>query len=547
MHGTSGAAVMAETWTDILNAPRPSVAAPGRAVAGGPAPDNAWARAALKGETERVRTAPEGTRNDTLNNAALALGQIVAGGLLDEGHVTGELTAAALAAGLGQTETAATIASGMTAGKKTPRNAPERVRDTAGRATPGLSSKAEAAATRGALDGEVEADTPPLPPSALQSRWVSLADNPNLLIDTPPAQHWLLTTCRDGREVGVFPRGKTGLLVGAGGVSKTMAATQLGVALARGGFFLDTFRAAEPGHVLMALAEEELEECTRRLWRACNALELGPDQRKDLAQRMHLLPLHGCPVAMLRAPTMGAFEVTAIATQLKQAMLDRQVDWGAVILDPLARWSGGGAERDNEAATQFVQIVEDLTKVRGNPSGLLVHHSSKASIATGNSDPRGVSGLHDGFRWVANMDVLKSKDGQRAVRLHNSKSNYSPEFDDLLLVRNIDRGIEGTLRLATQYEAQQFGLSDDGRQKAKADANKAAWEADCDAVLALVPAKPEHVSAVALDATLRAAGKKLGDKTLTKILQHLVSAGQVVDLSNGAQSKPRQWAKRLDS
>jgi hypothetical protein len=57
---------------------------------------------------------------------------------------------------------------------------------------------------------------------------------------------------------------------------------------------------------------------------------------------------------------------------------------------------------------------------------------------------------------MATLDALKSEDGRRAVRLRNGKSNYSPEFDDLLLVRSDEPGIEGTLRLANAAEAEGF-------------------------------------------------------------------------------------------
>lgn len=382
--------------------------------------------------------------------------------------------------------------------------------------------------------------------NSIGARWLSLADRPDLLSQSPPKQKWLLTQCEQGREVGVFPRGKTGLLVGAGGVSKTMCVTQLAVAIAAGGFLFETFRVAEAGHVVLALAEEELAECHRRLWRVCNALELSPEKRADLAMRLHVLPLHGLAVALLQSPAANVHEPTGVLAELTKCMEARSVDWSAVLMDPLARWSGAGAERDNEAATRLVQLVEVLTEQRGNPSVLLAHHSSQASIVAGNSAPRGVTALHDGFRWVANMDVVKAKDSQRAVRLHNSKSNYSPEFGDLLLVRNSEPGVEGTLRLATTLETEKFGVTDAGRAKAREDKTRGAFEADCERVLEHLPIGPAHMTSGALDGALRAAGKALGDKTLKRILEHLASpaGGQVVtDLSNGAQSKPRQWAR----
>jgi hypothetical protein len=80
-----------------------------------------YAAAALAGEVDRVASAVEGQRNDTLNRAAFRLGQLVAAELLPEHEVVRELTSAALIAGLDATETTRTIRSGLTAGLRQPR------------------------------------------------------------------------------------------------------------------------------------------------------------------------------------------------------------------------------------------------------------------------------------------------------------------------------------------------------------------------------------------------------------------------------------------
>jgi len=79
-----------------------------------------YAAAALIAEADRVARAPTGTRNDTLNRAAFALGRLVGAGLLDQAEVVRELDAAARFAGLGRAETHRTIRSGLTAGRRIP-------------------------------------------------------------------------------------------------------------------------------------------------------------------------------------------------------------------------------------------------------------------------------------------------------------------------------------------------------------------------------------------------------------------------------------------
>jgi hypothetical protein len=78
---------------------------------------SAYAGAVLRGEVDRVLTAPPGTRNHTLNAAAYALGRHVARGLLPEDLVTEALHRAGAAAGLTPAETAATTRSGLTAAR----------------------------------------------------------------------------------------------------------------------------------------------------------------------------------------------------------------------------------------------------------------------------------------------------------------------------------------------------------------------------------------------------------------------------------------------
>ncbi|MFI5635101.1 bifunctional DNA primase/polymerase [Streptomyces sp. NPDC051664] len=80
-----------------------------------------WLRSAVNGELERVTGSGPHRHNNALYVAAVALGQLVAGGELGEAEVTGWLTAAALQVGQDQREALRTIESGLRAGAKRPR------------------------------------------------------------------------------------------------------------------------------------------------------------------------------------------------------------------------------------------------------------------------------------------------------------------------------------------------------------------------------------------------------------------------------------------
>jgi hypothetical protein len=80
-----------------------------------------YALAALRGEVDRVLAAAPGTRNNTLNEAAFALGQLIAAGILPAKLAYDALTRAAASAGLPPREASRTIGSGLASGTRKPR------------------------------------------------------------------------------------------------------------------------------------------------------------------------------------------------------------------------------------------------------------------------------------------------------------------------------------------------------------------------------------------------------------------------------------------
>ncbi|MBZ6473221.1 bifunctional DNA primase/polymerase [Streptomyces griseocarneus] len=82
---------------------------------------DAYLRSAVDGELQRVSRAGEGNRNNALYQAAVALGQLVAGRQLDAAEVTEWLAAAAVGVGLAELDARRTVASGLRAGAKRPR------------------------------------------------------------------------------------------------------------------------------------------------------------------------------------------------------------------------------------------------------------------------------------------------------------------------------------------------------------------------------------------------------------------------------------------
>jgi hypothetical protein len=107
---------------DLADPPRPC---PRSSSDTPPAHADRYGEAALWGETQRLLLAPRGRRNDTLNVAAFALGQLVGGGILERAEVITALIDAANTVGLvaddGLRQCERTISSGLSAGMAQPR------------------------------------------------------------------------------------------------------------------------------------------------------------------------------------------------------------------------------------------------------------------------------------------------------------------------------------------------------------------------------------------------------------------------------------------
>jgi hypothetical protein len=113
------------TWIHRALTPNPPTALSAPALAAGTSPSS-YVLAAVRGECQRVRTAPPGQHNAVLCRAAYALGQLVGAGLLTEENARADLTTAAdtlISADCQCTpgEITRVITAGLTAGARNPR------------------------------------------------------------------------------------------------------------------------------------------------------------------------------------------------------------------------------------------------------------------------------------------------------------------------------------------------------------------------------------------------------------------------------------------
>lgn len=292
----------------------------------------------------------------------------------------------------------------------------------------------------------------------------------------PARREYLLTMQRDGKDLGVLAAGRVAFLASAGGVGKSHALCQLALAVAVADVckteWLGAFHVEKAGRVLLAMGEEEESEVRRRLFDAAAVMHLNPRQREEAMKRIVPMCLAGRDdVALTRELEPGAegTSETAFSIDLRKAL--EAHPWACIIVDPLARFAGGDVEVDNAAATRMVQVLERYTKLKGNPTIIVAHHTRKQSAGSDGArvvadDMRGASGLKDGARFVAVLeDVEKAgKDAPRLVRFRVVKNNYGTFPDDILLAR--DDAAHGALRRA---EAAEIAAHSTAKEAAKED------------------------------------------------------------------------------
>lgn len=339
---------------------------------------------------------------------------------------------------------------------------------------------------------------------------------------TPPAPRtWLLRDARTGD--GVLPAGKVGLVVGEGGVSKTMALVQLAVAVATGTRWLDAFDVARRGRVLLVLGEEDADEVHRRAYNARRSAGAPFPEDGSLV----VLPLHGVPAAML-GPNG---EPAAFARWLAAFVADSG-PFSLVLLDPLSRFAGPEAETDNAMATAFVQGLEALAEGAGGATVLAAHHTNKGARGPGGqvsgASARGSSGFTDGVRWVATLaaERVRHEAPEAESRLGElvafavAKSNYARKPEPLTLRRDLANG--GAL---VPLDAADRAMVAQAQASADPKARRATERADARddlarAVLDALAAAPGPVAKRRLFASVRAALPCSYD-TFDAVLAHL--------------------------
>jgi putative DNA primase/helicase len=258
-----------------------------------------YGRAALDKECAKLLLAQPGERNDKLNKAAFALGQLIGGGEIDAATVEARLTEAALTVGLDPKETARTIKSGFDAGAKEPRKAPEK---------PG---KPQAPADKIDL-------TQPLIVYAKDIR--------------PRQVEWLWTHR--------IPLGKMSTFAGVGGLGKTFVLCDLAARVSRGGEWpLANGECAPVGRTLFLSGEDDPDDTL-----VPRMLEAGADMGK---------------IAFLRTEAQDRLLLADIP-MLEAALGQLGKETRLVVIDPPTAFLGGVNDHNNAELRGLLAPLKSL-------------------------------------------------------------------------------------------------------------------------------------------------------------------------------------------
>lgn len=288
---------------------------------------------------------------------------------------------------------------------------------------------------------------------------LSVALTPERIRAEPPRREYLFSVAKTG--VGVFPRGKVGMLAARGGSGKSYLLAQLAVSVATGTTWLGSGAgwAAKQGRVLWLPAEEDEEEVMRRLHLACKVAGLltNAEDLDTICRNITVIPLCGYDVALATQAEFGKSglpetERAAEIRDLLRAAAVKNQPFSLLLMDPMSRFSSADVEKDNAAATRFVQVLETFTTEEfERPSVLLSHHVGKPHKDATGSDPiRGVTGIVDAVRWAALLSPERHKEGPDLLKLEVVKTNYARRPPTLTLCRPDDWG--GAMRVALPEE-----------------------------------------------------------------------------------------------
>ena len=204
-------------------------------------------------------------------------------------------------------------------------------------------------------------DGPPLPPERQNrpDRIVEPLNWPTLALESPPERKWAIK--------GWVGFGHVTLLVGSGGIGKTLLAQQIASCLALGRTFIE--EVPSPFKCLMWACEDDHDELWRRQLCLARWCKSGLE---EFHEHLTIVPRHGLENALV-STEYGKLLFSPLIAELSEQASDLHSE--VVILDNVAQLYGGN-ENDRHSVTAFLNALAGA--LPGRAIILLAHPSRGA-------------------------------------------------------------------------------------------------------------------------------------------------------------------------
>lgn len=318
-----------------------------------------------------------------------------------------------------------------------------------------------------------------------------------------------------------IPRGSNSmtLFTGEGGTGKSLAALQLGVAVATGTRWFGHNTTKMP--VLYLTCEDDIPELNRRLHSIRRSAPfIGIDEAP-----FFIMPRAG-EESLLCCEQQGVAHRGKFYASMDKALAEFKSvnEHGLWILDTVADVYAGN-ENVRSAVNGFLKnIIGGLSK-KHNVTCLLIAHPSKQAGST----YAGNTAWHNGVRNRLFLQWLKTtkKGGKKIRSLTHEKANHTGGANEMLL-----EWVDGVL------EVVQAGDIDALIDRALLDQIRSAYQADNP--YSAIPQSPRYIlKADILDAD----GNPFSHDTLKAALHRLMDSGQIIQVSGQARGnglKPQE-------
>lgn len=263
--------------------------------------------------------------------------------------------------------------------------------------------------------------------------------------ELPPPRDWVIKD--------LVLAGKSTVLGGAGGVSKTQLALQMVCSVALGRSILG--RSISQGKTIAFLGEDDSEECSRRINAHAKTLGLSDLEKQQLSSAVRVFPMIGQDTRLSK-PMAGAQESTGFAEEIVLTVREFQALDGIpvrlIVLDHAGLLHGGDFNA-REDVVQTMNLVNFIAAETGAAVLLLAHTSKSAARKDDEAtadDIAGNAAWVDMSRCVLMLRTLTETESRKFgisadsrkqyASLNMVKSNYAPIGETIWLSR---RSVDG--------------------------------------------------------------------------------------------------------